>query len=220
MRTVKLLACIPAFALLAFCGLAPLEEASAPETMEQTRVKEESSLFTVDAQSRIFTFETNDKKYLGEREFTLWTVQGTNESDSFEPIEARLYKESGRTEAGFGLVFCEQETGGRPFMLAVLINANGYYTVGKVCDGVFGHINDGWKNSNYINKGHGIKNTIAVAYDAGTKNFLLKINGYEITSFTVSEQIAFKGSRSGFAVVIADNENFPGKPVRVTFENK
>ena len=220
MRTVKLMAAIPAIALLASCGPAPLEEASAPESMEQTSVKEESSLFTADLQSKIFTFETNDKKYLGERGFTLWTVQGTNGSDSFEPVEVKLCKESGRTEAGFGIVFCEQETGGRPFMLAVLINANGYYTVGKVCDGVFGHINDGWKNSNYINKGHGIKNTIAVAYDAGTKNFLLKINGYEITSFTVSEQIAFKDSRSGFAVVIADNENFPGKPVRVTFENK
>ena len=49
---------------------------------------------------------------------------------------------------------------------------------------------------------------------------VLKINGYEITSFTVSEQISFKNSRSGFAVVIASNENFPDKPVRVTFENK
>ena len=105
-------------------------------------------------------------------------------------------------------------------MLAVLINANGYYTVGKVSDGVFCHINDGWKNSNFINKGYGIKNTISVAYDTGTRNFILKINGYEITLFTVSEQIAFKNSRSGFAAVVANNENFPGKPVRVTFENK
>ena len=124
------------------------------------------------------------------------------------------------SEAGFGLVFCEQKIEGKPFMLAVLINANGYYTVGKVSDGVFCHINDGWKNSNFINKGYGIKNTISVAYDSGTRNFILKINGYEITSFTVSEQISFKNSRSGFAVVIANNESFPDKPVRVTFENK
>ena len=131
-----------------------------------------------------------------------------------------MIKESGRTEAGFGLVFCEQEIEGKPFMLAVLINANGYYTVGKVSDGVFCHINDGWKNSSFINKGYGIKNTISVAYDTGTRNFILKINGYEITSFTVSEQISFKNSRSGFAAVVANNENFPDKPVRVTFENK
>ena len=120
-----------------------------------------------------FTFETNDTKYLTADGWTIWTVPNANTTESFNPIVVEAVKESGRTEAGFGLVFCEQETGGRPFMLAVLINANGYYTVGKVCDGVFGHINDGWKNSNYINKGHGIKNTIAVAYDAGTKNFLV-----------------------------------------------
>ena len=29
-----------------------------------------------------------------------------------------------------------------------------------------------------------------------------------------------KLGRHGFAVVIANNENFPSKPVRVTFENK
>ena len=92
--------------------------------------------------------------------------------------------------------------------------------MGKASDGVFCHINNGWKNSNFINKGYGIKNTISVAYDNGTRNFVLKINGYEITSFTVSEQISFKNSRSGFAVVIANNENFPGNPVRITFENK
>lgn len=167
MRTVKLLACITAFALLASCGLAPLEEASAPETMEQTSVKEESTLFTADAQSRIFTFETNDKKYLGERGFTLWTAQGTNESGSFEPIEARLCKESGKAEAGFGLVFCAQEAGGRPFMLAVLINANGYYTAGKVA----GYENDclGSASGNHTTKQ-------AYTYDSLYQLFGIKIS--------------------------------------------
>lgn len=221
MKPEKLIIRLISLAVLASCELTPFEEDEKSIVKpEQTTVQEKSSLFVQDEDNKVFTFETNDTSYLGANGYTLWTVPNTNTSESFNPIVVEAVKESGRTEAGFGLVFCEQETGGRPFMLAVLINANGYYTVGKVCDGVFGHINDGWKNSNYINKGHGIKNTIAVAYDAGTKNFLLKINGYEITSFTVSEQIAFKDSRSGFAVVIADNENFPGKPVRVTFENK
>ena len=167
-----------------------------------------------------FTFETNDTKYLTADGWTIWTVPNVNATESFEPLSVEAVKESGITEAGFGIVFCVQKIEGRPFMLTVLINASGYYTAGKVFDGAFSHISGGWKSSGFINRGCGIKNTIAVSYDAGTKNFLLKINGYEITSFTVSEQIAFKGSRSGFAVVIADNENFPGKPVRVTFENK
>lgn len=218
MRTGKLLAGIPAIVLLASCSLAPIEETAVPESMEQTNIKEESELFVPDEQNKIFTFETNDKKYLGERGFTLWTAQSTNESGSFEPVEARLCKESGRAEAGFGIVFCGQETEGRHFMLAVLINANGYYTAGKVTDGTFSHINGGWKSSNHINKEHGIKNTVAVTYDSGSRNFLLRINGYDTAEFTAPEGITFKGSRRGFAAVISDSEDFPEIPVRVTFE--
>lgn len=220
MKLEKLLIGVFIIAALSSCGLAPFEEGENLINPDQTNLQEESSMFEKDEQNKTFTFETNDTKYLGAKGWTLWTVPNVNTSESFNPVAVELIKESGRTEAGFGLVFCEQEIEGKPFMLAVLINANGYYTVGKVSDGVFCHINDGWKNSNFINKGYGIKNSISVAYDTGNKNFILKINSYEITSFTVSEQISFKNSKSGFAVVIANNENFPGNPVRITFENK
>lgn len=220
MKHENLLIAFASLALFSSCGLASFEEGENLIKPEQTNLQEESSMFEKDERNKIFTFETNDTKYLGANGWTLWTVPNVNASESFNPVAVEVIKENGRTEAGFGLVFCEQEIEGKPFMLAVLINANGYYTVGKVSDGVFCHINDGWKNSNFINKGYGIKNTISVAYDSGTRNFILKINGYEITSFTVSEQISFKNSRSGFAVVIANNESFPDKPVRITFENK
>lgn len=220
MKHENLLIVFASLVLFSSCEIAPFEEGENLVNPDQTNLQEESSMFEKDEQNETFTFETNDTKYLGEKGWTLWTVPNVNTSESFNPVAVEVIKESGRTEAGFGLVFCEQKIEGKPFMLAVLINANGYYTVGKVSDGVFCHINDGWKNSSFINKGYGIKNTISVAYDTGTRNFLLKINGYEITSFTVSEQISFKNSRSGFAVVIANNENFPDKPVRVTFENK
>ncbi|MGN0732526.1 MAG: hypothetical protein ACI4MA_11580 [Treponema sp.] len=220
MKLEKLLIGVFIIVALSSCGLMPFEDETNSASPEQTNISEESSLFEKDEQNKIFTFETNDTKYLGTNGWTLWTVPNVNATESFGSLTVEAVKESGRTEAGFGLVFCEQKIDGKSFMLAVLINANGYYTVGKVSDGVFCHINDGWKNSNYINKGYGIKNTIAVSYDEGSKNFLLKINGYEIASFTVSEQITFKNSRSGFAVVIANNENFPANPVRVTFKNK
>ena len=220
MKHENLLIVFATLALFSSCGLAPLEEGENLVNPGQTNVREESSMFEKDEQNEIFTFETNDTKYLGANGWTLWTVPNVNTGESFNPVAVEAVKESGRMEAGFGLVFCEQEIDGKPFMLSVLINASGYYTVGRVSDGVFRHINEGWKNSNYINRGYGIKNIISVAYDTGTKNFILRINGYEITSFTVSEQISFKNSRSGFAVVIANNENFPGNPVRVTFENK
>lgn len=220
MKHENLLIVFASLVLFSSCEIAPFEEGENLVNPDQTNLQEESSMFEKDEQNETFTFETNDTKYLGEKGWTLWTVPNVNTSESFNPVAVEVIKESGRTEAGFGLVFCEQKIDGKPFMLAVLINANGYYTVGKVSDGVFCHINDGWKNSNFINKGYGIKNTISVAYDTGNKNFILKINSYEITSFTVSEQISFKNSKSGFAVVIANNENFPSNPVRVTFEKK
>ena len=103
-------------------------------------------------------------------------------------------------------------------MLTVLINAKGLYTVGKVVDGVFSHINGGWKDSSYINKGHGTYNNVSVSYDGESRNFMLRINGYDITDFTVPEEISFRGSRSGYAVVIAHNEDFPRTSVKVIFE--
>lgn len=143
-----------------------------------------------------------------------------NAAESFEPLSVETAKESGRAEAGFGIVFCVQKIEGRPFMLTVLINAGGYYTAGKVFDGAFSHISGDWKSSGFINRGCGIKNTIAVSYDEGRRNFLLRINGHEVTEFAVPEETAFKDSRSGFAVVIAHNENFPDIPVKVMFWNK
>lgn len=220
MKFEKLLAGLSVMAVLASCELSQFEEDSNPVMPEQTNVQEESSLFKPDGQNNLFTFETNDTKYLTANGWTIWSVPNVNGEERFVPLTVEAVKESGRAEAGFGIVFCAQEIEGRPFMLSVLINANGYYTAGKVSDGVFSHINGGWKSPGCINRGHGIKNTISVSYDTAGNNFLLKINGYEITEFAAPKEIAFKNSRSGFAVVIAGNENFPDNPVKITFENK
>lgn len=188
--------------------------------MDETNIKEESALFESNDECKKFTFKTNDTKYLHQNGYTLWTVPNTNANDEFESITIEAMKESGTTEAGFGIVFCAQEIDSTPFMLTVLINANGFYTIGKVLNGTLTHINNGWENSNYINRGTGFKNLICISYESKNKNFILKLNDYEITTFTVAEKITFKNSRSGFAVVIAHNENFPSNPVSVTFENK
>ncbi len=220
MKIEKLL--IRVFIIISFssCTLEPFEDKINPVSLEQTEIMEESSLFASDEQHKSYTFETNRTEYLTANGWTLWTVPCVNTQENFKPLTVEVIKKSGRTEAGFGIVFCAQEIKGKQFMLTVLINGNGYYTVGRVYNGVFSHINEGWKNSNFINKGYGIKNTIAVTYDEISRNFLLKINGYNVTEFTVSENILFKNSRSGFAVVIANNESFPNNPVKVTFENK
>ena len=220
MKIEKLL--IRLFFIISFssCGLDPFEDKTNSVSPEQTKIIEESSLFASDEQHKSYTFETNKAEYLTANGWTLWTVPAVNTQEKFKPLTVEVIKKSGKTEAGFGIVFCSQEIEGKHFMLTVLINGNGYYTVGRVYNGVFSHINEGWKSSNFINKGYGIKNTIAITYDEVSRNFLLKIKDYSITEFTVSENISFKNSRYGFAVVIANNENFPNNPVKVTFENK
>lgn len=220
MKYMKLLMGLVLLTIMTSCELAPFEEGQNPVNPEQTNVQEESTMFEEYEQNKTFIFETNDTKYLTPNGYTLWTVPQINTSENFNAISVKVTKESGRTEAGFGLVFCEQNIDEKPFMLAVMINTNGLYSIGKIYDGVFSHINNGWLKSNHIYSGLGVPNDISITFNNTNKNFTLSINNYEITSFTVNEKITFKNSRSGYVVVIANNENFPSKPVRVTFENK
>ena len=220
MKYMKLLMGLVLLTIMTSCELAPFEEGQNPVNPEQTNVQEESTMFEEYEQNKTFIFETNDTKYLTPNGYTLWTVPQINTSENFNAISVKVTKESGRAEAGFGLVFCEQYIDEKPFMLAVMINTNGLYSIGKIYDGVFSHINNGWLKSNHIYSGLGVPNDISITFNNTNKNFTLSINNYEITSFTVNEKITFKNSRSGYVVVIANNENFPSKPVRVTFENK
>lgn len=204
--------------LLTGCGLKPYEEEPELEIPQETTIAEASSLFNADESNKQIKFETNEEKYLTAKGYTLWSSTKVNTSDSFEPISVTTIKESGRSEAGFGIVFCSNTTEEKSFMLTVLINTAGFYTIGKITNGVFCHINDGWKSSSFINKGYGIENKLDVSYDADKKIFNLKINDYDVTTFTVSDTFVFKDSKSGYAVVIAANESFPNNPVKVSFQ--
>lgn len=218
MKVKKFCILLLSLLLIISCSLSPFEKDTSYRDTEQTVVTEDSSLFIENESNNTYIFETNDTTYLTSNGYTLWGITDTNTSNTFNNISVSICKNSGRTEAGYGVVFCSQEVDGNDFMLVVLINANGLYTVGKVVNGVFSHINNGWKSSNYINKGLGIQNILLISYDTVNNKFLLKINGYSITDFSVSEEINFINSKSGYAVVIANNENFPNNSVKVTFE--
>ena len=220
MKYLYLCICVSVMVLFFACDLEPFDNNKETLNPEETKITEESTLFTFDNESNVYVFETNDKKYLTQNGYTLWTMVDTNSGNSFNKLNVEVIKESGRSEAGFGIIFCRQEINEKDFMLTVLINSEGLYTIGKVAEGVFSHINDGWKSSSYINKGLGIKNKLEVSYDEGSHNFNLSINGYFITAFTVSEEISFTNAGSGFAAVISANENFPETTVKVTFEKK
>lgn len=204
--------------VLASCSLTPFGEEPAETQLaeEPTVIEEESTLYNEEGET--YVFETNDTRYLTEAGYTIWTTKHVNATENFEPVSVRMRKDTGRAEAGYGIVFCSQEIKDRPFLLTVLINTSGMYAVGKVTDGVYSHLNKEWKSSNYINRGWGVWNEIDVTYDDDNKNFLLEINGHDITTFTVPEQLQFKESRWGYVAVIAANESFPNNPVKVTFE--
>jgi hypothetical protein len=203
---------------LSSCKLQPFETDKPQIMTEDTGINEETSLFIKNNNSNSYVFQTNDIKYLSSKGFTLWSASFINESEDFETLSFKTYKESGKSDAGYGIVFCIQETDGVPFMLTVLINTKGMFSVGKVKNGVYSHINEGWKSSDCINRGYGVNNTISISYDNNRNEFEISINGTVISTFTISENILFKNSKSGFAVVIAPDEDFPAVPVKVTFE--
>ena len=199
------------------CGLKGFENLPADENQDTTVFQEDSSLFQKEEGSSVFDFETNESKYLTEYGYTLWTSEFKNESETFEPVSVKVCKISGNKDAGYGIVFCSQEIDKKPYLLTVLITAGGFYSVGKVVDGVFNYILTS-KSSSSIKSGYGVYNSIAVSYDAESKDFLLKFNGIQTDRFSVTDNLVFKESSAGFVTVISDREKFPESPVKVTFE--
>lgn len=219
MRKLNLILIMTFLAIICSCELTPYVKEKGTLNLEEVNVKEETLLFNQkNSEETVYEFITNNPKFLNKNGYTFWSVPYENSQDFFEPVTVTVCKESGRSEAGYGIVFCKQELNGKSFMLTVLINGNGLYTVGKVIEGSFYYLDKGWKSSESIKRGLGVKNKISVTYDSEKKLFDLCINDFKITSFSTSENISFSNSKSGFAVVIANNETFPVNPVKVTFE--
>lgn len=219
MRKLNLILIMTFLAIICSCELTPYVKEKGTLNLEEVNVKEETLLFNQkNSEGTVYEFITNNSKFLNKNGYTFWSVPYENSQDFFEPVTVTVCKESGRSEAGYGIVFCKQELNGKSFMLTVLINGNGLYTVGKVIEGSFYYLDKGWKSSESIKRGLGVKNKISVTYDSEKKIFDLCINDFKITSFSTSENISFSNSKSGFAVVIANNETFPVNPVKVTFE--
>lgn len=188
--------------------------------MENAPIEINNDIFNPDPSAEnnnTYKFVVAESYYLTEYGYTLWAEKYENTSESFEPFSVKMYKESGRAEAGYGIIFCSQKIDGVPYLLTVLINEQGMYSIGKVKNGVFSFI-ENWKSAGSIRTGAGVNNTVSIEYDAVEAKFKLQINGIDVTTFVVSEPIVFRGSKKGFVAVIADNEQFPANPVKVTYE--
>jgi len=219
---IKILICF-LFVVISSCTLEPFDsqkeiiENQVQEEVEETVVEKVSELFTTEIDDRTFVFETNDSKYLKKTGYTIWTTNKTNISSSFETINCEMYKSSGKTEAGYGVVFCQQKINTEDYMLCVMINTVGQYIIGNVVDAKFQKI-EGWKDCSYLNKGYGVKNQLCITYDEKTQYFTININGKYVTKFKVMDDIKFEKTKIGYVVVISNLEKFPQKEVRVVFK--
>lgn len=214
--------------LYSACSLAPRTENEAesssdnggtqvPEFTDNESVAESSSLFSAAADKHSYTFFTKDPKYIKSNGYTFWLPSHESSTDFFEPVELSAYKESGRTESGYGVVFCNQVMDGQDFLMCVMINTRGQFIIGKVIDGEFLTISN-WKSSPLLHKGMGIKNTIKITYDNQKKVFCLSFNGYFACDFSPVKNAPIYGGKSGYVVVVSNLENFPKTPVKVVLE--
>lgn len=180
-------------------------------------IEKDDELFVLDNSK--YVFETNSSRFISKKGYTVWTKSKINNSKIFEQINTVVAKESGNKDAGFGIVFCEKEDENGFFLLAVLINVKGMYTVGKYESGEFTSIVS-WRSSGRLRTGYGVNNQISVSYIKETKEFSLSFNGQEVKRFSTGIDMDFLGTGCGYVTVISDSEKFPEVPVKVVFENK
>lgn len=185
--------------------------------ISSTTIEENSELFEKKNISDEIIFETNETNFITTKGYTILSTPYVNESNNFSGLTVQVYKQSGELNGGYGIVFCRSKIESKDFMLCVLIDTKGFFTVGKVYDGKFTQIKN-WTKSNYLRTGYGIKNLIKVTFNKENNNFQLYFNGSLAYNFKVEENISFKDSKAGYVVVISDTEKFPVIPVKVIFE--
>ncbi len=161
-----------------------------------------------------FIFETNDPKYVNASGYTFWTTKNTNTSNSFESIETTLYKKSGNTLTGYGIIFAQQKYVDKDYLITVMINTTGNFIVGKVVNGKFEVMKD-WDYCDYLNKYLNSSNTIKVEFF--DEKFHVFLNNYEVYEFAVTESISYKDSKSGYVAVVSSTEHFPEEKVEVVY---
>ena len=171
----------------------------------------------------LYTFSTNNKSYLNSKGCTFWTLKNQNVRHAlFKSRSVRVVKESGSVSAGFGIVFCvqESEVAGSFNMFTILLNTKGQYAVGKIIKGNYTNI-QWWKDSKYINRGFGAVNYIRVDYNSGTKEFTLLLNDAEVLKFSdANSSPRLTSGGDGYVVVLDGKENFSVSNTKVTFSEK
>jgi hypothetical protein len=169
-------------------------------------------------------FYTADTKYRTPLGYTLWAYN-EKPQETFKERTVVVNKPAGDSIAGYGVIICSglREVGGRKerVFLAVMINNNGQYAVGKVTGASYKEI-EGWKSTEGLGKSAGLDNTIKIVRDGGSlsSRYNLYFNGRhdpETDYFIDSMEPVCAGGDNGYIVVISPTDLSGGSGVEVWF---
>jgi hypothetical protein len=185
-----------------------------PVTPGEGIIEEKSELFEADGTGRLI-FLLNEKRYQG-RGYTFWKYL-EKEWKTDEGMTMELAKESGNYLGGYGYFFAGGYVEGYgESMLVLLIQKDGNYTIGKAVAGMYEELVS-WRNSVFLRKGYGVKNTAGVQWDNERKEYIVTMNGVEQARFVDTQEPVCTGVRTGIVAVVTGMEQFPQTPVKVGY---
>ncbi|MFP4364890.1 MAG: hypothetical protein ACLFR1_13590 [Spirochaetia bacterium] len=157
-------------------------------------------------------FRTNVDAVVGS--LVLASLDGSlTQSSDFDYVAANIIKNSGNTLAPYGIVF-GLDANNMSFY-SLLINLEGDFIFVKYVNNTPSVLIP-WTNvGDIISAETGAINTLRVDY-LGNNEFAITINDTEVTRVTEEEAPTLSGA-TGYAVAVAENEDFPDTPVDARF---
>ena len=196
------------------------EEADTEDTLAGP-VVEQSSLF-VEQEDGSYLFTTNDPAYWGPNGYTVWALPCLPQV-TFTQRDVLLAKQSGNTYAGFGLVFCQYDTGDPALgetMLVVMINTQQQYSVGEATGSQYtAYTNPTWIQDPILGKGYGLSNEVRVTRDFSGL-FTLVLNEKQIMTFRDGRIPLHPGGGEGYIAVISPLDGFPLTQVSICYRDQ
>ena len=206
------------FLVLAIVILASCSGPMTPLKVSDGGIVETDNLFVALATTPgAYSMKIDDIAYLGPSGYTLWSLKGTSQTP-FVSETVTVTKRSGDEWAGYGMVFCQYDTGDPLLgetMLVAMIDTHGEYIVGEATRGSFTAFCD-WTASTSLVQGLGAANIISVVKSGS--QFVLSLNGTEAYRFQDSGTPSHDGGRSGLIAVISPDDQLPWIPVQVDYQ--
>ena len=183
-------------------------------------VQQQNNLF-VSQPNGEYDFLTNDSAYQGTNGYTLWALPLPGQT-VFTKRDVTLTKSGGNGYAGYGIVFCQYDTGNPSLgetMLVAMINTQQQYSVGEATGSVYTrYTSSTWVQSTVLGKGYGVPNDVKITRDSSGL-FTLTLNAVIVMTFRDGRIPLQTGGGDGYLAVISPQDSFPGTPVTVTYKD-